>query len=594
MLELELASDFADIFAVKRVEDLGAPGIIGGGAVATGALAGRAHRRVRGQGFPARTLVHLDPAPDDVDGGAARYRLRLAPGERWRLGVAVQWLLNEDTGARRCRVRGWASRRSTRAGRVARCLVALGAAAARTGRSRARAHVGAVARGPGCAPAALGGERHGSGSRTAVVHDAVRPRHAHHVVPGDARSVPRRPPARCARSHDAQADTDDPERDAEPGKIVHELRRGKTALDLDRPLLRHGRRDAAVPRPALGAVALDRRRRDRARAGAARRAALSIGSTPSATATVTVSSSTCAARATASTTRTGRTRTTRWSSTTARSRARRSHPSRCRATSTTRSCAWQSSPGACGATRRRRCVSNAKRRRYASGSTRRSGFRTAAGTRSASTPTSGRSTRSRRTWAISCGAASSPPTASRRLPRSSSRDRSGPAGESARSPPTSAAFDPLEYHNGTVWPHDNSLIALGLAQAGRRMRGGARRARAPRLRALLRVPAAGALRRRRAATGRGAGGRADLCAAAGVGRRNAAAPAPRAARARAGPRIPALCVSRRTTLPAWLEGFVLDRIPAFGRHWRVRVENHTAIRRVVMHQESDSRREPDS
>ena len=28
------------------------------------------------------------------------------------------------------------------------------------------------------------------------------------------------------------------------------------------------------------------------------------------------------------------------------------------------------------------------------------------------------------------------------------------------------AFDPLEYHNGTVWPHDNSLIAFGLARSG--------------------------------------------------------------------------------------------------------------------------------
>jgi glycogen debranching enzyme len=29
------------------------------------------------------------------------------------------------------------------------------------------------------------------------------------------------------------------------------------------------------------------------------------------------------------------------------------------------------------------------------------------------------------------------------------------------------AYNPLAYHNGTVWPHDNSLIALGLARAGR-------------------------------------------------------------------------------------------------------------------------------
>jgi glycogen debranching enzyme len=30
-----------------------------------------------------------------------------------------------------------------------------------------------------------------------------------------------------------------------------------------------------------------------------------------------------------------------------------------------------------------------------------------------------------------------------------------------------AAFNPLAYHNGTVWPHDNSLIAWGLARYGR-------------------------------------------------------------------------------------------------------------------------------
>jgi glycogen debranching enzyme len=32
---------------------------------------------------------------------------------------------------------------------------------------------------------------------------------------------------------------------------------------------------------------------------------------------------------------------------------------------------------------------------------------------------------------------------------------------------TEAGFNPLSYHNGTVWPHDNSLIAAGLARYGR-------------------------------------------------------------------------------------------------------------------------------
>jgi len=29
-------------------------------------------------------------------------------------------------------------------------------------------------------------------------------------------------------------------------------------------------------------------------------------------------------------------------------------------------------------------------------------------------------------------------------------------------------YSPIEYHNGTVWPHDTALIALGLARYGRR------------------------------------------------------------------------------------------------------------------------------
>ncbi len=33
--------------------------------------------------------------------------------------------------------------------------------------------------------------------------------------------------------------------------------------------------------------------------------------------------------------------------------------------------------------------------------------------------------------------------------------------------PTAAAFNPLSYHNGSVWPHDTSLVAAGAARIGR-------------------------------------------------------------------------------------------------------------------------------
>ena len=58
-----------------------------------------------------------------------------------------------------------------------------------------------------------------------------------------------------------QAREDDPSIDAEPGKIVHEVRTGKAAENWFRTLLRHRRRDAALPRPALRGLALDGRRR---------------------------------------------------------------------------------------------------------------------------------------------------------------------------------------------------------------------------------------------------------------------------------------------------------------------------------------------
>ena len=65
--------------------------------------------------------------------------------------------------------------------------------------------------------------------RRAVVHDAVRPRLAAHVVDDDARRP--RPRARhaCRRSPASRASEVDPLTEEEPGRILHEMRFGETA-----------------------------------------------------------------------------------------------------------------------------------------------------------------------------------------------------------------------------------------------------------------------------------------------------------------------------------------------------------------------------
>ena len=88
-----------------------------------------------------------------------------------------------------------------------------------------------------------------------------------------AHAARRRPRARgrCDALAALQATERTTERDAEPGKILHEMRFGQVAAqDGPVPLLRLGRLDAAVPGPALGDVALERRRRAR-RASSSRR-----------------------------------------------------------------------------------------------------------------------------------------------------------------------------------------------------------------------------------------------------------------------------------------------------------------------------------
>ena len=58
-----------------------------------------------------------------------------------------------------------------------------------------------------------------------------------------------------------------------------------------------------------------------------------------------------------------------------------------------------------------------------------------------------------------------------------------------------AGYNPLGYHTGTVWPHENSLIAAGLARYGHRDAAATIAARDARRGAALRAPPAGGLRR---------------------------------------------------------------------------------------------------
>ncbi len=229
VLALELASDFADIFAVKRVEDLGAP------SVSEVAPSRPEHWTAAGtvefadDGFPARTLVHLAPAPDTTDGASATCRLRLAPGEQWKLVVAVQWLLNgtPELGAAAFAERLREDRRERDASladwwRSAPRLQAPRELALEQTWTHSLADLAALRlrwAGSEMVPAA--------GLpwfMTLFGRDTLITSFQELVLgPGPATAALR-------ALAEAQSEVDDPERDAEPGKIVHELRRGKTAL----------------------------------------------------------------------------------------------------------------------------------------------------------------------------------------------------------------------------------------------------------------------------------------------------------------------------------------------------------------------------
>ena len=229
-LGLELAADFADIFVVKDLE----PGF---GKQLDEKLPPSHPPERAGNGtlvftdgsFRGRTVVHVSEAFDEAD-GVARFALSLEPGARWRLVIGVQAELEgvdplpgasfareleEDRHRAAQSIATWQSSAPVlRASwddlvhtwrRSLDDLVAL------------RMHVPEVPDGHLLAAGApwfmtvFGRDTLISSLQTLLLGPDL--------AAGTLRVLAA-----------TQATTDDPERDAEPGKIVHELRRGKAAL----------------------------------------------------------------------------------------------------------------------------------------------------------------------------------------------------------------------------------------------------------------------------------------------------------------------------------------------------------------------------
>jgi len=229
-LGLELAADFADIFVVKSLE----PGF-GEPADATLPPAHPPDRAGNGTlvfsdgSFSGRTLVHLSESFDESE-GVARFALSLEPGARWRLVVGVQAELEGvaplpaasfarelDEERRRAEQsmvdwRGSAPVLSARWDDLThtwnRSLADLASLRMRIGEI-ADGHL--LAAGTPWFMTVFGRDTIVSSLQTLLLGPEL--------AAGTLRVLAA-----------TQATTDDAERDAEPGKIIHELRRGKAAL----------------------------------------------------------------------------------------------------------------------------------------------------------------------------------------------------------------------------------------------------------------------------------------------------------------------------------------------------------------------------
>ena len=229
-LALELAADFADIFVVKDLE----PGFgkQGDETLPPAHPPERAHNGtlVFSDGsFRGRTVVHLSEAFDESD-GVARFALSLEPGARWRLVIGVQ---AEVEGVEPLAAASFARELDEERCRAERSLAAWQSSAPELSAgwddlvhawNRSLADLAALRM---RVPEVPDGHLLAAGTpwfmtvfgRDTLISSLQTLLLGPELAAGTLRVLAA-----------TQATADDAERDAEPGKIIHELRRGKAAL----------------------------------------------------------------------------------------------------------------------------------------------------------------------------------------------------------------------------------------------------------------------------------------------------------------------------------------------------------------------------
>ena len=229
-LALELAADFADIFVVKDLEPgFGRPVDVTLPPTRPPERAGNGSLVFSDASFAGRTVVHFSEPFDESD-GVARFALSLEPGAGWRLVVGVQAELEGVAplaAASFARELDEERRRAEQSMTDWQCSAPVLSArwddlVHTWNRSLAdlaslRMSVPEVADGHLLAAGApwfmtvFGRDTLISSLQTLLLGPEL--------AAGTLRALAA-----------TQATTDDPERDAQPGKIIHELRRGKAAL----------------------------------------------------------------------------------------------------------------------------------------------------------------------------------------------------------------------------------------------------------------------------------------------------------------------------------------------------------------------------